>query len=71
MSDLQVSSRGPAIIDTSNPPVCSSCGRLVTPLEKGVRFLCPNCGSVTLWRCRICRSLGVKYACPKCGFEGP
>lgn len=69
-SEVQVS-RGPVVIEAATPPVCSSCGKLVSPKEKGIKFLCPNCGSVTIWRCKMCRDLGVKYVCPKCGFEGP
>lgn len=52
-------------------PVCSSCNRPIPPFEIGVKFRCPNCGEITIWRCRRCRQLGNTYTCPKCGFEGP
>jgi len=52
-------------------PICSSCGRLIPPFEKGVRFKCPNCGEATLWRCKLCRKLMNPYICPRCGFRGP
>ncbi|MBW9140661.1 MAG: zinc finger domain-containing protein [Candidatus Aramenus sulfurataquae] len=53
------------------PPVCSSCGRLIHPREKGVEFYCPNCGEVLIQRDKYCRLQGVEYTCPKCGFTGP
>lgn len=53
------------------PPVCSSCGKLIHPREKGVEFYCPNCGEILIRRCYDCRKQGVTYTCPKCGFEGP
>jgi len=52
-------------------PVCSSCGRPIPPHERGVRFPCPNCGEVIIWRCPRCRKMVNPYKCPKCGFEGP
>jgi len=61
----------PAIVDTSTPPICISCKKIVAPYEKGVSFNCPNCGKVVIWRCYRCRIQGVPYRCPSCGFEGP
>ncbi|MCD6509439.1 MAG: DUF1610 domain-containing protein [Thermoprotei archaeon] len=52
-------------------PLCSSCRKPILPSERGVRFLCPNCGEVVIWRCAKCRKLVIPYRCPKCGFEGP
>ena len=52
-------------------PICTSCKRPIMPKEKGVKFYCPNCGQVTIWRCKRCRILVNPYKCPKCGFEGP
>jgi len=52
-------------------PICSSCKRPVPPTEKAVKFTCPNCGMVTIWRCYRCRKLSVPYKCVNCGFEGP
>ncbi len=52
-------------------PVCSSCGKLLHPREKGVMFYCPNCGEILIIRDNMCRKQGVTYVCPKCGFEGP
>jgi hypothetical protein len=36
-----------------------------------VSFPCPNCASVTIWRCATCRKFGRPYKCARCGFEGP
>ena len=52
-------------------PTCTSCNRNVKPYERGVRFLCPNCGKAEIWRCERCRKMGNTYVCPVCGFEGP
>jgi hypothetical protein len=57
--------------EETEPPVCSSCGKLLHPREKGVMFNCPNCGEVMIIRCSQCRKGIVSYVCPKCGFEGP
>jgi len=51
--------------------VCISCGKKVTPEEKAVKFSCPECGGITIWRCEKCRLFGREYHCPKCGFTGP
>ncbi len=64
-------SRKPVIIEASSPPICSSCGRVIPPGEKAVKFYCPNCGAVLIWRCKKCRDLAIPYKCPNCGFEGP
>ncbi|MEM4587774.1 MAG: zinc finger domain-containing protein [Candidatus Jordarchaeales archaeon] len=52
-------------------PICSSCSRPIHPDTGGVKFPCPNCGKITIWRCYKCRQLGNPYKCPVCGFEGP
>ncbi|MFX1465711.1 MAG: zinc finger domain-containing protein [Promethearchaeota archaeon] len=53
-------------------PKCSCCGHLISPEDIGsVRFPCPNCGDITIFRCMRCRSFGRNYRCPKCSFEGP
>lgn len=52
-------------------PSCSWCGKLMVPGENMVRFPCPSCGRITIWRCEICRKLGRPYVCPVCGFKGP
>ncbi|MCS6788821.1 MAG: zinc finger domain-containing protein [Aigarchaeota archaeon] len=52
-------------------PTCTSCNRSITPEEKAVRFPCPSCNRVTIWRCEVCRDLSRTYVCPVCGFEGP
>ncbi|ABM81180.1 zinc finger domain-containing protein [Hyperthermus butylicus] len=69
--ELEVPRRQPSIVDATKLPMCASCGRPITPWEKGVAFVCPNCGEVVIWRCARCRKMGVVYRCPKCGFEGP
>ncbi|RLG88764.1 MAG: RNA-binding protein [Thermoprotei archaeon] len=61
----------PAIVEASTPPICTSCKRIVGPSDKGVSFLCPNCGAILIWRCRFCRKNVIPYRCPNCGFEGP
>jgi len=68
---VESKSKGPVIVEAATPPICSSCGRPIPPYEKGVKFTCPNCGTVTIWRCRKCRELVISYKCPNCGFEGP
>jgi len=52
-------------------PVCTSCGKEITPREHATHFVCPNCGEAIIWRCESCRVLSVPYKCPKCGWEGP
>jgi len=52
-------------------PICSSCGKPIKPYERGVHFLCPNCGKAEIWRDWLCRKTGNPYTCPVCGFEGP
>ncbi|AFK21694.1 putative Zn-ribbon RNA-binding protein [Pyrococcus sp. ST04] len=52
-------------------PVCTSCGREITPREHATHFVCPNCGEAIIWRCETCRVLAKPYKCPKCGWEGP
>ncbi|RLE84187.1 MAG: RNA-binding protein [Thermoprotei archaeon] len=52
-------------------PICTSCGKPLAPYEPGVRFRCPNCGEITIWRCKLCRKQGNLYTCPNCGFIGP
>ncbi|MEM0025993.1 MAG: zinc finger domain-containing protein [Zestosphaera sp.] len=64
-------SRGPVIVEAATPPICSSCGKLISPSEKATRFVCPSCGVVVIWRCSKCRELSNPYKCPNCWFEGP
>lgn len=52
-------------------PACTSCNRLIKPWERSVKFPCPNCGEVTIWRCEKCRLFARDYRCPKCGWRGP
>ncbi|MEM2884482.1 MAG: zinc finger domain-containing protein [Thermoproteota archaeon] len=52
-------------------PTCVSCNKVIMPKERFVKFFCPSCGAVTLWRCQKCRKFVRNYACPKCGFQGP
>jgi predicted RNA-binding Zn-ribbon protein involved in translation (DUF1610 family) len=59
------------VYDPVQPPVCSSCGRIIHPGERAVAFYCPNCGKALIWRCARCRRQGTPYKCPYCGFEGP
>ncbi|MGB9635685.1 MAG: zinc finger domain-containing protein [Thermoplasmata archaeon] len=49
---------------------CVSCG--TRNLQKGaVRFRCPKCGKVEIWRCEECRNQSRAYTCRECGFVGP
>jgi Zn-ribbon RNA-binding protein len=52
-------------------PVCTSCGRAVMPNDQCVKFYCPSCGYVIIWRCESCRDFSRQYKCVGCGFEGP
>ncbi|MDE1762623.1 MAG: DUF1610 domain-containing protein [Thaumarchaeota archaeon] len=52
-------------------PICSSCHRPIMPNDKCVKFNCPGCGSVLLWRCESCREAARTYTCKSCNFEGP
>jgi Zn-ribbon RNA-binding protein len=51
-------------------PVCTSCGRPIMPNEESVKFYCPNCGYVLIWRCQMDREFARQYKCIGCGFEG-
>lgn len=59
------------VYDPIQPPLCTSCGRIIHPSEKATVFYCPNCGKALIWRCQVCRRQGSTYVCPNCGFEGP
>ncbi|MBL7167462.1 DUF1610 domain-containing protein [Candidatus Bathyarchaeota archaeon] len=50
---------------------CISCGKKIAPGESALKFGCPSCGAVTIWRCEKCRLFGREYTCPACGFKGP
>ncbi|NQT08511.1 DUF1610 domain-containing protein [Candidatus Bathyarchaeota archaeon] len=52
-------------------PSCISCGKRIVPGESTVKFNCPTCGAVRIWRCEKCRLFGREYTCPACGFKGP
>jgi predicted RNA-binding Zn-ribbon protein involved in translation (DUF1610 family) len=52
-------------------PVCTSCSRPIMPNDECVKFYCPNCGYVLIWRCQSCREFSRNYKCIGCGFEGP
>lgn len=52
-------------------PICSSCNRTIMPNDECVKFNCPSCGDVLMWRCESCREFVRSYICKKCGFEGP
>jgi predicted RNA-binding Zn-ribbon protein involved in translation (DUF1610 family) len=56
---------------TISLPLCASCSRPVKPGERAVKFLCPNCHQVLIWRCEKCRKFSRRYKCSDCGFEGP
>jgi len=50
---------------------CTSCTRPILPGTKAVRFNCPNCHQVLIWRDELCRKFSRRYKCVNCGFEGP
>ncbi|MBS7643703.1 DUF1610 domain-containing protein [Candidatus Bathyarchaeota archaeon] len=52
-------------------PTCNWCGHMIITGERAVKFACPGCGEVIIWRCWKCRQFGRPYKCPKCGFMGP
>jgi len=52
-------------------PTCNWCGKIISSSEEAVKFPCPNCGGLIIWRCEKCRVFGRPYKCPKCGFMGP
>lgn len=52
-------------------PVCSTCNRPILPKDEAVKFVCPNCGEVVIWRCSKCRKFVREYKCISCGFVGP
>ncbi len=60
-----------AEVRTVKMPSCNWCGRMILPREGAVKFPCPQCSEVTIWRCEKCRGFGRPYKCQKCGFSGP
>jgi len=52
-------------------PLCSCCHRYIMPNDKCVKFNCPSCGSVLIWRCESCRESAREFVCESCGFRGP
>ncbi|HEY7226691.1 MAG TPA: zinc finger domain-containing protein [Nitrososphaeraceae archaeon] len=52
-------------------PVCTSCSRPIIANDECVKYYCPNCGYVLIWRCQSCRQFARAYKCIGCGFEGP
>jgi hypothetical protein len=52
-------------------PVCTSCSRPIMPNDECVKYYCPSCGYVLVWRCESCREFARPYKCIGCGFEGP
>ncbi|WP_081844886.1 zinc finger domain-containing protein [Candidatus Nitrosotenuis uzonensis] len=52
-------------------PICSCCHRHIMPNDKCVKFNCPECGSVLIWRCESCREAARPFTCRSCSFSGP
>ncbi|HLD49042.1 MAG TPA: zinc finger domain-containing protein [archaeon] len=50
---------------------CTSCHINLISEDRFVRFKCPECGEVEIFRCETCRRRSNLYTCQKCGFEGP
>ena len=57
--------------DKVKMPLCNWCGKIIAPGERSMKFPCPSCGEVVIWRCEKCRLFGRSYKCPKCGMKGP
>ncbi|HEY6534842.1 MAG TPA: zinc finger domain-containing protein [Candidatus Nitrosocosmicus sp.] len=51
-------------------PICNSCERPIIPKEESVKFYCPNCSHVLIWRCQNCREFARQYECNRCNFKG-
>ncbi|OKY77166.1 MAG: Zn-ribbon RNA-binding protein with a function in translation [Candidatus Methanohalarchaeum thermophilum] len=49
---------------------CVSCGITITG-PAFTSFPCPECGEVTIARCKNCRKQSNHYKCSECGFIGP
>ncbi|HYL66745.1 MAG TPA: zinc finger domain-containing protein [Nitrosopumilaceae archaeon] len=41
------------------------------PNDKCVKFNCPSCGTILVWRCESCRESAKTYKCKSCNFDGP
>lgn len=52
-------------------PKCGCCGKLISPDERSVKFICPRCGEAVIWRSEKCRMFVRHYTCARCGFVGP
>ncbi|MEM2238863.1 MAG: zinc finger domain-containing protein [Candidatus Bathyarchaeia archaeon] len=52
-------------------PRCFWCNKPIKPGDLAVKFPCPSCGRIVIWRCEKCRALAKPYKCPLCGFTGP
>ncbi|MCX6821383.1 MAG: zinc finger domain-containing protein [Candidatus Aenigmarchaeota archaeon] len=50
---------------------CTSCGLNLLGDDRYVRFKCPKCAKVEIFRCSQCKRLSNEYLCPSCGFKGP
>ena len=57
--------------ETIVTPICSCCNKIIKPTENAIRFNCPQCGDVVIWRCEKCKKFSRNYRCPKCDFIGP
>ena len=52
-------------------PICTGCNRHIMPNDKSVKFDCPECGTILMWRCQSCRESAASYTCKSCNFSGP
>ncbi|MEM5825846.1 MAG: zinc finger domain-containing protein [Candidatus Aenigmatarchaeota archaeon] len=50
---------------------CSSCKKNLISEEGWVKFPCPSCEKVIIFRCKHCREFSITYTCENCGFQGP
>ena len=57
--------------DLIKTPMCSCCNKIISPTENAVKFNCPECGDIVIWRCELCRKFSRSYRCAKCDFIGP
>ncbi|MHA1830652.1 MAG: zinc finger domain-containing protein, partial [Candidatus Helarchaeota archaeon] len=42
-------------------PICTCCNRIISPNEDAIKFVCPECGDIIIWRCEMCRKFSRPY----------
>jgi len=54
-----------------SPPSDTMTNWTLAPLERGVEFVCPNCGRTSIIRNYKARKLGISYKVPCLRLRGP